>query len=166
MILAIDVYYRELTAVVAGIAFESWHDEKPASEYICQKNDVLPYMPGSFFMRELPCIMDLLTKYNLNPEIIIIDGYVFLDGISKAGLGWHLYEALDKQVKIIGVAKTAYSGIGDEYKVYRGHSHKPLYVTTQGISLLEAKEKVKSMHGKNRIPTILKYVDQQSRIVL
>jgi deoxyribonuclease V len=64
---------------------------------------------------------------------------------------------------VIGVAKTAFANIGDEYKLLRGQSASPLYVTSVGMPLAEAKAAIQSMHGEFRIPTHLKRVDQLCR---
>lgn len=163
MILAADVDYREHFAVAAGVLFEHWQDDKPVQEVTSRIESVADYEPGSFYKRELPCILQLLDEYALSPEIIVVDGFVYLDGISIPGLGKHLYDALDTQISVIGVAKKPFKGIGETFAVYRGKSTVPLYVTSVGIETEAAKNHVKQMHGPYRIPTMLKRVDQLSR---
>lgn len=46
----------------------------------------------------------LLSKHNLKPDCIIVDGFVHLED-DKPGLGKHLYDALNGKVRVIGVAK-------------------------------------------------------------
>lgn len=160
MILAIDVDYRDNSASVGGVAFEHWDDAKESGAYKSHLSDIDSYVPGQFYRRELPCILKLLEEHDLHPSYIIVDGFVYLDGGSEPGLGKYLYDALKGHVAVIGVAKTPFKGILDECKVYRGMSKKPLYVTAAGMSLGKAKEHVKSMHGKFRLPYLLKKVDQ------
>lgn len=159
MILAVDVHYSADKATVAGVVFENWPDEAPQKEYISLMDGVADYEPGKFFKRELPCLLKLIADYALKPDCIIVDGYVFLDGYSKAGLGKHLYDALNGEVAVIGVAKKPFKDIDARYEVCRGTSSNPLYVTAVGIELAQAKERVRGMHGQHRLPTLLKRVD-------
>jgi len=105
MILAVDVQYSENNAVVAGVLFKSWQNEDSEKEYVSLMDEVADYEPGKFFKRELPCILKLIENYHLKPECIVVDGFVFLDGFSKAGLGKHLFDALNGEVSVIGIAK-------------------------------------------------------------
>ena len=123
------------------------------------------YIPGQLYKRELPGILKLLSEHNLQPEYIVIDGYVYLDGYAKPGLGKHLYDALHGNVKVIGVAKKRFAGISDAYALYRGGSKQPLYITSAGEALSAAKLHILSMHSIYRIPTMLKKVDQLSRLI-
>ncbi len=93
----------------------------------------------------------------------MIDGFVFLDGHSTPGLGKYLYDALEHKTSVIGVAKNPFMDIEKKYRVFRGNSRKPLYVTSIGIDLAAAQQHIKNMHGWYRIPTLLKEVDQLSR---
>ena len=163
MILAIDVDYRDREAFAVGVEFNSWQDERPEHIFSSRLHDVEDYEPGKFYKRELPCILQLLREHSLTPAIILIDGFVFLDGDSKPGLGKHLYDALSGNSAVIGVAKQPYKGIADEYRVYRGKSTMPLYVTAAGISTETAKSHITAMHGQFRIPTQIKLADQMSR---
>lgn len=65
------------------------------------------YKSGEFYKRELPCILTLLDEHQLTPEVIILDGYVWLDGVSKPALGYHLQQAIDFTPALIGVARNA-----------------------------------------------------------
>ena len=81
------------------------------------------------------------------------------------GLGAYLYEALNKEIKIIGVAKSEFRDILSDTYLYRGESKKPLYITSAGVDLEVAKGFVSIMHGKYRFPTLLKEVDRLCREV-
>ena len=163
MIFAVDVDYREGKAVAAGIAFNDWEDHVPDSTFITQTDQVEEYQPGEFYKREMPIILLLLEKLPQLPKIIVIDGYVYLDRYQKAGLGYHLYNALNAQVAVIGVAKSRYKDIPTESEVYRNDSNRPLYVTAIGIEESEARDLIKKMHGNHRLPTMLKAVDRLCR---
>ncbi len=162
MKLAIDVQYSSETAFVAAVAFDNWHAAMPTAEYTCVMQGIADYEPGNFYKRELPCILQLLDQYQLSPKTIVVDGYVFLDGQQKPGLGKHLYDALSAKVEVIGVAKQAFAGIANEYALLRGQSSKPLYITTIN-DLDDAKAYITQMYGEHRMPILLKRVDQLCR---
>jgi deoxyribonuclease V len=145
------------------VAFDDWADKAPCASYASSVDNVGAYIPGQFYRRELPCILRLLTEHSLSPEYILIDGYVYLDGFARPGLGRHLYDALQHRVKIIGVAKNPFDSIPDECRLYRGGSKRPLYITCAGEALPVCKQFVASMHGSHRYPDLLKQVDRISR---
>ena len=163
MILAIDVHYKGQKAVVAGVLFEKWVDDHPCEVFMSTVYNIEKYKPGEFYKRELPCILKLLGEHEINPDCIVIDGFVYLDGVGKAGLGKHLYDALEGGVSVIGVAKKPFKDISDSFAVYRGRSDKPLYVTSEGIEIETAKKMVATMSGRFRVPTLLKMVDHACR---
>ncbi len=163
MIVAIDVDYRGNNASVAGVLFNDWQAESPHDILYCRKKDIHEYISGQFYKRELPCLLKLLDKHRLNPECVVIDGFVYLDGHQKAGLGKYLYDALDQSAPIIGVAKNSFHQISTNHRIFRGNSQKPLYITTAGYDLESAKEQIVSMRGDFRIPALLKLADQACR---
>jgi deoxyribonuclease V len=163
VILAVDVDYRVDTAIVAGIIFSNWRDESPDRVVHSKMASVEDYEPGQFYKREMPCIIQLLTDYKLTPDFIVIDGFVALGQESKPGLGMHLHDALDRKIPVIGVAKSSFKNSRFETEVLRGSSQKPLYVTAVGVACETAKNYIRSMHGKHRIPTLLKLVDRECR---
>ncbi|WP_243369825.1 endonuclease V [Geotalea sp. SG265] len=166
MLLAVDVHYGERIAVVAGVEFADWGDAAPRRELVLAMEVPAAYTPGQFYQRELPCILRLLTHYQLQPGCMVIDGYVYLDGENRPGLGKHLFDALAGTVPVVGVAKSRFAGIGEQYAVYRGKSTRPLYVTAAGMGQETAKEHIRSMHGPHRLPTLLKRVDRLCRASL
>ncbi len=165
MILATDVYYIDNKGIAAGVVFEHWDAQTPSNIYVTRIENVSEYVPGEFYKREMPCILKLIDEYLLEPDTVIIDGYVYTDGYVRPGLGKHLYDALNGKSAIIGVAKSQFIGIGREYELYRGNSSKPLYITCEGIVLAEAKNNIAAMLGKHRIPLLLKIADQTCRQV-
>lgn len=169
MILAIDVQYKQDgTALAAGVLFQDlWH-MNPYDLIQVPIPQVEPYEPGQFYKRELPCILAVIEEVNkrhdaLDLNFIIVDGYVSLGSENKDGLGMHLYNALDKQIPVIGVAKKPYFETNIYSMIYRGSSNNPLYVTSVGIDPATARALITNMHGNHRIPTMLKRVDQLAR---
>lgn len=162
-ILATDVHYTEPGAVAAGVLFDDWGAATPLRTVISRFDTVEAYAPGTFYRRELPCLLGLLREHALHPELIMVDGHVFLDDAGRAGLGKHLFDALDGRVPVIGVAKTAFVGMDVRFEVLRGDSRRPLYVTAAGLPLDEAQSRLRAMHGAHRLPTLLKQVDRACR---
>lgn len=73
---------------------------------------------------------------------------------------------------MIGVAKNRFrsyvSGTASNLafqsiELLRGDSTRALFVTAIGISPKDAAEHVRSMHGPNRLPTLLKRVDRPTK---
>src|SRR5262249_21934572 len=121
---------------------------------------------GAFFERELPCLLEVLSSVESGLCAIVVDGYVDLDEHGTPGLGGHLYWYFGGAVAVVGVAKTAYRGSGFSEKVLRGSSKAPLFVTARGISVGDAAQLVKGMHGEHRIPTLIARVDRLARGVI
>jgi len=166
MYLANDVYYlANNTAKSVSLIFDDWEAEAPVAVEEVWVNDIAPYEPGSFYKRELPCILKVLEKTDLNSlSAIIVDGYVVLDDEGKKGLGAYLYEALDGKIPVIGVAKRSFhQNQKNVIEVTRGESLNPLYVTSMGTNLQEAANNIKRMKGDFRMPTLLKLLDAKTR---
>jgi deoxyribonuclease V len=155
---AIDVYYQGTGALAAAVTFDEWTDASPAQEITVEISDVADYEPGRFYLRELPCILAVLGKLPQPPRMVVVDGYVWLRE-GEPGLGFHLYEALQKAVPVVGVAKTAFDGSSHAEPVTRGKSARPLFITAAGIDAAGAAAHIASMHGEHRLPTLLKAVD-------
>jgi deoxyribonuclease V len=132
---------------------------------IARIDEVAPYVPGSFFLRELPCLLAVLEQVPGGPgavELIVVDGYVWLDGAGREGLGAHLFRHLEGRTPVVGVAKTSFAGAA-ALPVLRGTSKRPLWVTAAGVAPEDAVSWVASMHGPHRVPTLLQRVDHLCR---
>lgn len=165
MILAFDTYYFDQKAKTICLEFAEWNEDKNFKIHSETIDNVEEYIPGEFYKRELPCILSLLKQIDLSTiEVIVVDGFVYLDDENKYGLGGYLYEKLNKEIPIIGVAKTNFASIEKNKKaLFRGDSKKPLYITSIGIDLDEAYKKVESMAGEYRFPTLLKELDRLTK---
>jgi deoxyribonuclease V len=164
MLACVDVDYREGGAVAACVLFRSWTDAAPASELVECITRVEPYQPGSFYRRELPCLLSVLGSVADPLEAVVVDGYVWLDAGLAPGLGAHLHRALGGRCPVVGVAKTRFAGSdGVARPVFRGGSRRALYVTAAGMDADEAAGHIREMHGLFRIPTLLRRVDQLCR---
>ena len=80
MKLAVDAYYAGNMAKVVGVLFENFSDEKPLKIISKIVDDAAPYESGSFYKRELPCIVSLLQDLDVRDiSLIVIDGFVYLE---------------------------------------------------------------------------------------
>jgi len=166
MKLAIDVYYYGTgKAKTVGIIFDKWESVEPVQIITKLTDGVNEYESGKFYKRELPCIIELLKLINMKTiDMIIIDGYVYLDKLDSYGLGMHLYNVLEREYSIIGVAKTYFHNNIAE-KLYRGNSKVPLYITSVGIEQKQASSFIGNMYGNYRIPKLLKILDRETKII-
>jgi deoxyribonuclease V len=161
----LDVYYVDSNGVAACVLFHDWTDAEPASEYKALTVGVAEYESGQFFRRELPCLLAVMEQVPAPIEVAIIDGYVWLDS-HNPGLGAYLFDALDRRVPIIGVAKHRFARGTSAYEIRRGRSRAPLYVTSVGLETRTAAQLIQTMHGDFRLPTMLRRVDQISRSII
>lgn len=145
------------------MTFDRWTASVAQEEVVVSIRDVAPYEPGYFFRRELPCLTAVLKALKHPPQCVVIDGYVWLSDENHYGLGGHLFDALQRQVPIIGVAKTRFHNATSAISITRGTSQSPLFITAAGMDSSRAAECIREMHGPFRIPTLLKRVDSLCR---
>lgn len=162
MILCLDVAYGPGEACTAGVVIQKWSDPEPFDVRIARIDKVEPYESGSFYRRELPCLLPVIHSFE-NIDVIVIDGYVWLDAAGKKGLGAFLYESIERNAVVIGVAKSQFRNTDFAVAVQRGKSHSPIYVTAAGMDVREAASHIHGMHGPYRIPTAIKRADQLCR---
>ncbi|MCD2258294.1 endonuclease V [Psychroserpens luteolus] len=161
MYLALDVHYKSNYAKSVGLTFLNKSDNEPQETLIETIEHIAPYQPGEFYKRELPCLLEVISKIDLNCiNAILIDGHVYVDNDGRYGLGGYLYQALENKTPIIGIAKRAFHANKNTVKeVYRGTSNNPLHISAIGIDLDAAAQFIKEMHGNHRHPTLLKTLD-------
>jgi deoxyribonuclease V len=119
LIVCLDVDYRDVGAMAAGLWFRGWASPSGVHEATRFFSHPAPYEPGAFYRRELPCLLGVLER-GPDPDITVVDGYVELVH-GEPGLGARLHKAIARPV--IGVAKTRYSGAAG-VEVRRGDSQK------------------------------------------
>ena len=163
-ILALDCQYDDTNdlAGVAGVLLECWSAPEPAERYSYTHKGLEPYVSGQFYKRELPCLLPLIQRVmdKIELSIIVVDGFVDL-AEKRAGLGRHLYNSLNKEITIVGVAKNRFEGASAQ-AIYRGISRQPLWVSSTNANE-HYDDQIISMHGEHRIPTVLKVVDRMAR---
>lgn len=159
-ILAVDAQYDDArgTARVGALWFTDWPDADPCHEAAFEVDAIAPYAPGQFYLRELPCIEEALTR-GPPARLVLVDGYVDL-GPARPGLGRHVHTLCG--LPVVGVAKSRFHD-AEAVEVLRGGSSRPLYVTAVGLAPPAAADALRRMHGPYRMPTLLKRVDQLAR---
>ncbi|WP_422014183.1 endonuclease V [Roseateles sp.] len=155
---AIAVHFDGAQAQAAAVAFDAWDSPEAAKTYLSHIAHVEKPARGELDLRALPCVMQLLREHQLAPELILIDGFVHLDADETPGLGRHLFHALGSLTPVIGVAKTRPPGLSAQFEVMREEETPPLIVTCAGVDIGAAKARVRAMHGRKRVPTLLKLV--------
>jgi deoxyribonuclease V len=163
MIACSDVHYTNTHAIAACILFRGWSDAHSDLAITERVEHTARYEPGQFYRRELPPVLSVISKLAVRPEVIIIDGYVWLGDWDHPGLGAYVHKALDETAAVIGVAKNPFRPGPAVQSITRGTSARPIYVSTAGMDLNEAAARIVDLHGKFRIPTLLKRVDRLCR---
>lgn len=158
MKLFVAVHFEGSQANAAAAAFDAWDAAEATKTYVSRIGQVEPAVRGELDLRELPCVMQLLREHSLAPELILVDGFVHLDADETPGLGQHLYQALGGRVPIVGVSKKSLPGLTAQFEVMREEETQPLFVTCAGIDIGAAKARLRAMHGRKRLPTLMKLV--------
>lgn len=162
MKICVDVAYGRQIGMAVGIGFTGWSDEEPTAVYEAVVQSPPDYEPGRFYLRELPAVLQVLGQLSERPEVVVIDGYVWL-GEGRPGLGAYLYQESGR-IPVIGIAKSLFVGAAKvSEQVFRGRSRRPLYVTAAGVDRREAAGYVAAMAGRNRIPDLMRLADRLAR---
>ncbi len=157
MKLVLDVQYDKAGgATAAAVAFDDWTAFEATKTYSLKIEHVEKPVKGELDLRELPWLIQLMDANGLQPETIVFEGFVFLDPQETPGLGIHLYNALGGRTAVIAASKAAMKDTPAQFEVYREDETPPLIVTCAGIDLGAAKARVRMMHGKKRMPTLMK----------
>ncbi|HWE16439.1 MAG TPA: endonuclease V [Hyphomicrobiaceae bacterium] len=159
----LDAAYSETSASAACVLFAGWDASVPLRVLTTRRGAAPAYEPGAFYKRELPLLVAVLDELERLPGTLIVDGYVWLDAGGTPGLGAMLHRATDERIPVIGIAKTRFAGASACIPVVRGGSRRPLYVSAVGIDAAEAAQRVQSMHGRHRLPTMLQHADRAAR---
>ena len=167
MLAILDAAYSDTASAVACVTAVDWGDTSAKAEFTHRSGTAAVYKAGEFYKRELPLLVSVLAMLPRKPEIIVIDGYVWLGVEDRKGLGAHLFDALDGASIVVGIAKSKFHGASYwASELRRGGSDSPLYVTAAGVDAGEAAAAVKRMHGEHRIPTLVAMADKLARQAL
>lgn len=158
MKLILTVQVEGTQATVAAAACDEWDAAEATKTYVLRIAQVDKPVRGELDLRAIPCVMQLLREHSLSPEILLLDGFVLLDSNETPGLGQHLHQALGGRVPVIGVSRKGLPGLTAQFEVLREDEAPPLWVTCAGIDIGAAKARLRAMHGRKRVPTLLKLV--------
>ncbi|WP_458232853.1 endonuclease V [Roseateles sp. P5_E8] len=156
MKLIVAVHFDGAQANAAAVAFDAWDAAEATKTYVSHIAHVEKTVRGELDLRELPCVMQLLREHSLEPELILVEGFVHLDADETPGLGQYLYQALGERVPVIGVSKKSQPGLSAQFEVMREEETPPLLVTCAGMDIGAAKARLRAMHGRKRVPTLMK----------
>ena len=162
-VVVLDVAYDDdnATAKAAAVVAASF-DAGVGEDHVVDVRGVADYEPGAFYRRELPCLQAALAQLSLqNDAVLVVDGYVVLDDAGRKGLGAHLHDVTGRAV--VGIAKTRFKGSDFAHPVVRGKATRALWVTAAGVDVDEAAAAVATMHGKDRLPTLVVRADHLAR---
>jgi deoxyribonuclease V len=156
MKLVMDVHLQGDTARVAAVAFDDWTAFEGTKNYVLDVDHVQKPVKGELDLRALPWLVQLLDANRLQPEAIVIDGFVHLDAQETPGLGRRLHDTLGGRTAVIGVSRTGFKDAPAQFEVHREEETAALVVTCAGIDLGAAKARIRMMHGRKRVPTLMK----------
>jgi deoxyribonuclease V len=161
LVAAVDVHYPATGGARAAAVLAATAAFSPVTgERVVVVDEVLPYQPGSFYVRELPPLRAVLAGLD-DLRLVVVDGYADLDSSGRPGLGARL--RADLGIPVIGVAKSAYRTATHAIPVLRGTSSRPLFVTAAGLPRDDAADLVRRMAGSYRVPDALRRADALAR---
>ena len=158
MKLVMDYQIDGDTARVGAVAFDDWGAAEGTKNYVLRVEHVEKPAKGELDLRALPWFIQLLEANRLQPEAIVFDGFVHLDARDTPGFGLRLHDTLGGRVPVIGVSKSLFKAADtpDQFCIFREDETPPLVITSAGIDLGAAKARVRMMHGRKRMPTLMK----------
>ncbi|MEO5690448.1 MAG: endonuclease V [Burkholderiaceae bacterium] len=156
MKLVMDVHILGDTARVAAVAFDDWAAMEGTKNYSLRIERVEKPVKGELDLRELPWLIQLLDANGLQPELIVMDGFVHLDAQETPGLGRRLHDTLGGRTAVIGVSKSGFKDTPEQFQIFREEETAALVITCAGIDLGAAKARIRTMHGRKRVPTLMK----------
>ncbi len=156
MKLVMDFHIQGEHALVAAVAFDDWAAFEGTKNRVLRIDHVEKPVKGELDLRALPWLLQLVDANGLQPEAIVLAGFVHLDAQETPGLGRRLHDTLGGRVAVIGVSKTGFKDTPEQFEVHREEETAPLVVTCAGIDLGAAKARVRAMHGRKRVPTLMK----------
>jgi len=154
--LVLDVQLTPQGVQAAALSFDAWEAAEPTRSHSLLLPLAEPPKPAERGPLRLQCVAQLLRERQLAPGLIVIEGLVHLDAQGTPGWGQQLADALGGGVAVIAISKAAAKDWPAQFAVQREDEAAPVIVTCAGIDIGAAKARVRAMHGKRRVPTLLK----------
>jgi len=161
MKLALSLHFHADHVSAAAVGFDEWNDAEGTGQWLARLPLAEKPVRGELDLRALPCVLNLVQQQippHRGPlELIVLDGFVHLDPQETPGFGLPLFHALGGQVPVIALSKTDWRGdTPAQFELHREEEARPTLVTCVGVDLGAAKARARTMHGKRRMPTLLK----------
>ena len=160
---AVDVHYLSTGGARAAVVLAA---DAAFAHVLAERTAVVPrvppYLPGEFYLRELPPLRAVLDDLS-GLGLLVVDGYADLDPGGRPGLGAHAHAEFG--IPVIGVAKSRFRTATHAVPVVRGSSVRPLFVTAAGMPAADAADLVRRMAGRYRLPDALRRADTLARQV-
>ncbi|MGB3405820.1 MAG: deoxyribonuclease V [Microcoleaceae cyanobacterium] len=156
----VDVgFYENDTISQAAVVVLSYPDLQLQEYAVSRCQTTFPYVPGFLSFREVPVILDALSKLTRTPDLILCDGQGMAHP-KRFGFGCHL--GVLTNIPTIGVAKSRYIGTHEELPIQKG-SWKPLIDRGETIgAVVRSRTNVKpiyvSIGHKISLETAINYV--------
>ena len=163
MKLVVGVHDLDGGAIVAAVAFDEWDAPEASRTFASRVAPLDQPVRSPRGAADLAGVLQLLREHALEPELIVIDGPVHLDAAEKPAWGRQLFDALGGRSAVVGISTRAIPGLPVQFEVWRDEEARPLIVTCIGIDLGAAKARVRTMHGRRRVPTLMKLATRLAR---
>lgn len=153
------VHHEPTGSTAAACAFEEWSAAEPEKVYVTRLDPLPVPARGTPDERDAQAVTALVNQHHLVPELVVMDGLVHLDVSETPGPLARVHAALGGGVPVVGVSRAAFkAGPAPSHEVEREDEAPPVLVTAAGLDLGAAKARVRAMHGRKRVPTLLKRV--------
>lgn len=163
MKLAVAMHSAADGTIVCAVAFDEWAAAEASRTFSARITPADPPVRSPRGAAELAGVLHLLRTHALEPALIVIDGPVHLDAAETPGWGRQLFDALGGRSAVVGISTRAIPGMPAQFEVVREEEARPLVVTCIGTDLGAAKARVRTMHGRRRVPTLMKLAARLAR---
>lgn len=163
MKLVVGVHDLDGGAIVCAVAFDEWDAAEASRTFTSRVAPIDPPVRSPRGAAELAGVLQLLREHALEPELIVIDGPVHLDAAETPAWGRQLFDALGGRSAVVGISTRTMPSLPAQFEVWRDEEARPLIVTCIGIDLGAAKVRVRTMHGRKRVPTLMKLAARLAR---
>ncbi|MHA1304837.1 MAG: endonuclease V [Candidatus Heimdallarchaeaceae archaeon] len=167
-VLGFDVAYKDDKGYAAGVMVDLKTGEILKKETLIQKVKI-GYISSFLFLREVPILLKLLSKFEDKPDVVIIDGHgiahpnfsgsatifgILADiptiGVAKKSLAFQLQTSNNSEIDIIYVKKTKVGFFLRDKQLYVSPGHK--------VSFSSALKTVnKLLSPTYRLPSVLHF---------
>jgi deoxyribonuclease V len=129
-IAGVDVGFENSDSIsCAAVAVLKYPELTLHEHQLIRRPTPFPYIPGLLAFREVPVVLEALSRLNTKPDLLLCDGNGYIHP-RRFGFACHL--GVVSQIPSIGVAKTPYIGEHDTVGNHRG-DWQPIYDNNEMI---------------------------------